>query len=86
MRLSLLVNNYINTFEDALIILGASIGISNLDTILGIIVLSFQIILILWKFGYKVYNLVNKKKYDKIDDAIKEVIEEVDELKDRKDD
>ena len=73
----------INIFEDVLIIGGIAIGISQIYTILGIIILSLQIILILYKFGYRIYELIKKKKYDEIDDVIEDTTHQLEQLSDK---
>ena len=58
---------HINVLEDVLIIGGISVSVTMIQSILGIIILSFQIILILFKAGKKIYDLIKAKKYDEIE-------------------
>ena len=76
----------INIFEDVLIVGGITIGINQIYTILGIIILSFQIALILYKFICRIIQLIKKKKYDEIDDAIEDTTRELEHLSDTKKD
>ena len=75
----------ISILEDVLIVGGIAISLSQIQTILGIIILSFQIFLILYKFGYKIYTLIKEKKYDEIDDAIEDTTHQLEHLNDKKD-
>lgn len=78
--------NKINIFEDVLIIGGIAISISMIQTILGIIIMSFQIVLILCRFVSNIYKHIKNKEYDKIDDEISDTTEKLKDLsKDNKD-
>lgn len=78
----------LDKIENALMILATSIGIMEIESILGVILLSFQVLLLIIKYGAKVYqaikkfivkikDLFTKKKYDKIDEAIEDLTEEL---------
>ena len=70
----------LNKLENGLIILGASFGLAQIETILGIVILLFQIALIIYKGIINVKNSIEKEEYDKIDDNIEDVIEDLKEL------
>lgn len=67
--------------NDCLIVLGTYIGISQIESILGIIILCFQIALIIYKASRKVYYLIKHKQYNQIEDTIKDTIESLEDLK-----
>lgn len=67
--------------NDCLIVLGTYIGISQIESILGIIILCFQIVLIIYKATRKVYYLIKDKQYNQIEDTIKDTIESLEDLK-----
>lgn len=67
--------------NDCLIVLGTYIGISQIESILGIIILCFQIALIIYKASRKVYYLIKDKQYNQIEDTIKDTIESLEDLK-----
>lgn len=67
--------------NDILIVLATYIGINQIETVLGIIILSFQVILIIYKAIRKVYNLIKGKQYNQIEDTIKDTIESLEDLK-----
>lgn len=69
-------------FEDGCIILNTAIGLSQIESLLGIIILSFQIILILVK-GIKL--IINHIKNKDIDKAIEETENLVEKLNEKKD-
>ena len=70
----------LDKLENALILVGASFGIQQIETILGVVILSLQCILILYKMGYKVYLKIKEKKYDEIDDVVEEGIDNIEDL------
>lgn len=78
-----MLNNKINIFEDVLIIGGISISISMIQSILGIIILSFQIALILYKGIRNLVKLIKGKEYDKIEETLKDTTEQLEHLSDK---
>lgn len=74
---------HINVLEDVLIIGGVTISVTMIQSILGIIILSFQIVLILIKGAKKIYDLIKNKKYDEVEDALEETKGELENLKDK---
>ena len=77
--------NVLNILEDATIVGGVAVGLSTIQTILGIIILSVQVVLILYKGIRKIVELVKKKKYDEIDDALEDTKDQLEDLKDKTD-
>ena len=75
----------LNVLEDVLIAGGVAISLPMIETILGIIILSVQVLLILWKAGMKIYDAIKKKKYDEIDDALEGAKDQLEDLKDKED-
>ena len=76
---------HINVLEDVLIVGGVTISLSMIQTILGIIILSFQIILILIKAGKKIYDAIKNKKIDDVEDALNDAKDQLEDLKDKTD-
>lgn len=76
---------HINVLEDVLIIGGISVSVTMIQSILGIIILSFQIILILFKAGKKIYDLIKAKKYDEIENTLQETQDQFEDLKNKED-
>lgn len=74
---------HINVLEDVLIIGGTAVSLSMIQTILGIVILSCQVILIIVKAGMKIYNLAKEKKYKEIEQCIDETKGELENLKDK---
>lgn len=70
-----------NMIENATIALGVAFGITNIESILGIILLVLQVALILWKLGYKVYLRIKYKQLDKIQDDIEKTMGELEQIK-----
>ena len=76
---------HINVLEDALIVGGITISITMIYQVLGIVILSFQIILILIKAGVKIYNLIKQKKYKEVEECIDDAKGELENLKEKTD-
>ena len=76
---------HINVLEDVLIAGGVAISLPMIESILGIIILSVQVCLILWKAGKKIYEAIKNKKYDEIDDTLKETQDQLEDLKGKED-
>lgn len=70
-----------NLLENITIALGVMFGISNIESILGIILLAMQVGLILWKVGYKIYLRIKYKQLDKIQDDIEKAMDELEQIK-----
>lgn len=70
-----------NSIENATIALGVAFGITNIESVLGIILLALQVGLILWKVGYKVYLRIKYKQLDKIQKDIEDAMNELEQIK-----
>lgn len=68
---------WLNRIENALIALGSAIGFANIETIMGIILLSVQLVIILTKTIVKFVNFIKLKK---INEAIAELERAQDEI------
>lgn len=68
---------WLNRLENTIIALGSAIGIANIETIMGIILLSVQVVIILTKCIVKFVNFIKLKK---INEAIAELERAQDEL------
>lgn len=73
----------LNVLEDVLIAGGVTISLTMIQTILGIIILSVQILLILWKAGKRIYLAIKNKKVDDVDDALEDAKGELESLKNK---
>lgn len=69
----------INIIEDVLIVGGVALSLTNIYTIMGIVLLSFQIVLILIKAGIKIYQHI---KVGKMDEAVKDIEDAQKEIED----
>ena len=72
----------IEKIENGLIALASLFGLANMESILGIIILAFQIVIILYKFGVKIYNKIKKKEYDILLEDIEQATSELKQLQD----
>jgi uncharacterized membrane protein len=69
--------------ENGSIFLGTFIGLSQIETILGIIILCFQILIILIKFGKKLYSKIKSKNYSDIEKDVEDTLNDLNDLKDK---
>lgn len=69
-----------NVLEDCLIASGITISLIDIQTILGILVLSFQVVLILIKTGKRIYNAIKNKNIGEIESAINDGKEQLEDL------
>ena len=74
----------INVFEDLLIVAGISISLADLQSILGIIILSFQCILIFIKVFMKIKDAVKKGNTEEIEKIVDETKKELDDINPKK--
>lgn len=70
----------LNAIENVLIVGGVALSIENIETLLGVILLAFQIILILWKLGLRIYEHIKNGKYNDVTEDIQKGIEDVTQL------
>lgn len=66
--------------EDVLIGVGITVSLIDIQQVLSIILLVFNVLWILWKFGYKVYTHIKQKDYAQIGDDIEDVKDELEHL------
>lgn len=71
----------IDKIENLSVVIGTAIGISQIQSILGIIILSFQILLIVMKFVKKIYKRIKCKDFEDIDKDLEETINDLTNLK-----
>lgn len=72
----------LNIIEDVLIVAGVSISLIDIQTILGIILLSVQVALILFKGGKRIYDAIKKKDTKEIENALEDTKDALENLKD----
>lgn len=71
----------LDKLENLSIVLGSLIGLSNIEDILGIIILVFQIILILYKVIKKVIDKIKNKEYNELEEEVEKAIEDLKKAK-----
>lgn len=75
------MNKISNIVDYSLIILGTSYSLQNIESLLGIIILSIQIIWLLFKFVVKLINVLkNKQSLDTLDNDVKDLIHKIEEI------
>ena len=72
-----------NIIEDVLIVSGITISLIDIQQVLSIILLVFDVCWILWKFGYKLYKHIKNKQFDQIESDIKDGKDEIEHLIDK---
>ena len=76
---------HLNVLEDVLIAGGISVSLPMIETILGIIILSVQVVLIFYKCGTRIYNAIKNKKPKEVEDALNDAKGELENLKQKQD-
>ena len=73
------LNNVINITEDVLIVGGVAVGVAQIETILGIVLLSVQLLIILYKGISLIIKHVKNKDYNSAVDQAKDTINKIEE-------
>lgn len=79
------MKHWLNVLDDVLIIGGVTISLSMIQTILGIVILSAQVVLIIIKGVLKIRSAIKNKNTKEIEDAINETKGELENLKEKTD-
>ena len=79
------MKHWLNVLDDVLIIGGVTISLSMIQTILGIVILSAQVVLIITKGVLKIRSAIKNKNAKEIEDAINETKGELENLKEKTD-
>lgn len=66
--------------EDGLIAVGVTVSIADIQNLLSVILLIFNIVWILVKFGIRAYNHIKNKEYSEIENDVKETKDELETL------
>ena len=77
------MKHWLNVLDDVLIIGGVTISLSMIQTILGIVILSAQVVLIIIKGILKIRSAIKNKNAKEIEDAINETKGELENLKEK---
>lgn len=75
-----MTKNVNNIIDYSLITLGATYSAQNIESIIGILLMCIQVVWLCVKMILKVKNHIKNKQFDKIDDTIKETIEDIEEV------
>lgn len=74
------MKSFLTFLEDTSIVVGGALGLAQIETILGIVLLIFQLCLIAWKCGYAIYKHVKAKEFEKIEEEIQKAVDDIDSL------
>ena len=75
------LQNKSDIFTSLLSVLGVSVSVENLDSILNLVLLIISIINILVVLGLRIYNAVKSKNVDEVKKAVEEAKEDINEIK-----
>lgn len=75
------LENRSDIFTSLLSVLGVSVSVENLDSILNLVLLIISIINILVVLGLRIYNAVKNKNVDEVKKAVEEAKEDINEIK-----
>ena len=76
------MNKWFTVVDNVLIVCGVTIALVDIQTILGIIILAFQVILIIYRLVRGIIEHYKNKEYDKIETDIQNGIEQIQNLSD----
>lgn len=77
------MKNTFNVIEDVLIGMGITVSLIDIQQILSIVLIVLNVCMILVKVGLKIYEHAKQKKYDQIDDDLKEGIEGIEKIQEQ---
>lgn len=77
------MKNTFNVIEDVLIGMGITVSLIDIQQILSIVLIVLNVCMILVKVGLKIHEHVKTKKYDQIDDDLKEGIEGIEKIQEQ---
>lgn len=77
------MKNTFNVIEDVLIGMGITVSLIDIQQILSIVLIVLNVCMILVKVGLKIYEHVKTKKYDQIDDDLKEGIDGIEKIQEQ---
>ena len=77
------MKNTFNVIEDVLIGMGITVSLIDIQQILSIVLIVLNVCMILVKVGLKIYEHVKTRKYDQIDDDLKEGIDGIEKIQEQ---
>lgn len=72
--------NVKDVIEDVMIATGVSVSLVDIQQILSVVLLIFNVIWICIKAGVKIYHHIKDKRYDQIDDTVKDAIDNIEKI------
>lgn len=76
-----MTNQVKDSIDYTLMALGTAIGVRDIESVLGIIILSVQIILAIWKVGVKVHEHWKARQLDEITKDVEELTTTLEDMK-----
>lgn len=73
--------NILNKLEDCSVIIASAFGLSQIETLLGIIILAFQLVIIIYKLVLKLIEHIRKGNYQEVVDELEKAKQEIEKLK-----
>ena len=71
----------LNSIENVLIGAGVMVALTDIQTIIGIVLMGFEVCLILFKIGYKIYQSIKKGDPNEVIQTIEDGKKEIEDLK-----
>jgi hypothetical protein len=78
------MKNILNSLENISILAGISISLPQIETVLGIVILSIQLVLIIAKFTIKIIDKVKNKDYNGIVKDVEDTQDEINKITNKK--
>lgn len=76
------MKNWFTIVDNALIVCGVTVALVDIQTVLGIIILAFQVILITYRMVRGIIEHYKKKEFDKIETDLQDGIEKLENISD----
>lgn len=72
---------HLSRFENLTVVIGTALGLSQIETILGIILLVVQLAIVLYKGIYAIIKYVKNKEFNELIDDLENIKDELEDIK-----
>ena len=72
---------HLSRFENLTVVIGTALGLSQIETILGIILLVVQLEIVLYKVIYAIIKHIKNKEFNEVIDDLENINDELEDIK-----
>lgn len=72
---------HLSRFENLTVVIGTALGLSQIETILGIIILCVQLVIIIYKGIYLIVKHIKNKEYGAVINDLENISESLEDIK-----